>query len=84
MEGFDFAVQSDDGERLVIEVQGTITPETAIQLREKFLEVLEDKPQHVDIDLSNVTYIASAGIGAFVSFLRRLKEEGGTLKLFGL
>ena len=75
-----FVTQENDGVALVT-VQGQITAETASSLSEAFHTVLAEKPDRVIIDLAGSSYIASAGIGALVSFLRKMKENGSELSL---
>ena len=75
-----FITQENDGAALVT-VQGQITAETAGSLSQAFNEVLAKKPERVIIDLAGSSYIASAGIGALVSFLRKVKESGSDLSL---
>mgnify|MGYP003958646251 FL=1 len=43
-----------------------------------------DENKQVIFDLSSVRFIDSSGLGAILSFLRRLHDEGGDLKLVGL
>ncbi len=38
----------------------------------------------VVFDMSHVRFVDSTGLGTMVSFLKRLKAEGGDLKLYGL
>lgn len=38
----------------------------------------------VVIDLSGLRFVDSSGLGAFISFLRKLNAKGGDLKLCGL
>lgn len=72
-----------DGSPLVT-VEGSITAETAGTLSETMLGILESAPRLVTIDLSGAGYIASPGIGALVSFLRKTKQVGGDLVLRGV
>ena len=76
-------VKQGEGERLV-SVEGEITAETSRELSEALIGVLDDSPRKVVIDLAGAGYIASPGIGALVSFLRKLKQVGGDLVLSGV
>ena len=68
----------------VIALEGSITPETSPELRSVFEDVLSLQPTRVDLNLAGVSYIASAGVGTLISFLRRLKERNSTLRLLNL
>lgn len=40
--------------------------------------------KHVVFDMSKVRFVDSSGLGAILSYLRRLHQEGGDLRLSGL
>lgn len=52
-------------------------------LRQQLTDV-SDGHQQVVIDFSNVTFVDSSALGAFVALLRRLNQKGGELKVAGL
>ena len=65
-------------------VEGEIDAYTAPQLREG-LEVVEvQQGANIEVDLTNVNYIDSTGLGVFVSFYKRVQREGGDVRLVGL
>ena len=76
-------VEGRDGVVLV-RVRGEIDFNRSPELHEALLEVLEQKPRRVVIDLSNVAYIDSSGVGTLVDAQRRLKRDGGRVVLAGL
>ena len=45
---------------------------------------LIDAQPKLALDLAAVRFIDSSGLGALLSCLRKLKEKGGDLKLFGM
>jgi anti-sigma B factor antagonist len=45
------------------------------------MAVLFENHPRVVLDLHNVELVDSSGCGAFISFLRQLKSEGGDMKL---
>lgn len=65
-------------------VEGEIDAYTAPQLREG-LEVVEvQQGANIEVDLTNVNYIDSTGLGVFVAFYKRVQREGGDVRLVGL
>ncbi len=54
----------------------------APQLKSELLFLVNDGIKNILIDLSNVTYADSSGLGAFLFGIRQLKNIGGQLKLF--
>src|SRR6266480_6274089 len=46
--------------------------------------MIEKKPERVVIDLSDVTYIDSAGLAALIQAMQKVEEYGGKFSLAGL
>jgi len=84
MSVFQVKVVTEGEDERLVSVEGEITAETARELSEALINVLDDCPRKVVIDLSGAGYIASPGIGALVSFLRKLKQVGGDLGRSGV
>ena len=74
-----------EGENLaVIAVEGKLVLGAAVSsLREKLKKLLQTSAQHIIIDLSRVSYIDSAGIGALALAFFNAKNSGRSLKLGG-
>lgn len=67
---------------LILEVHRRITiGEGDVQLREKIHEGFQNGFKKILIDLGNVTYIDSAGIGELVAAYTAAKNRGVSLKL---
>ena len=72
------------GNVLVIDCAGAIVyGEGATELRKRVAELLAQNPQVV-LNLSEVTYVDSNGIGTFVSLKAAAQRAGGDLKLAAL
>lgn len=54
----------------------------APQLKSELLFLVNDGVKNILIDLSNVNYADSSGLGAFLFGIRQLKNIGGQMKLF--
>jgi anti-sigma B factor antagonist len=54
----------------------------APQLKSELLFLANDGKKNILIDLSNVNYADSSGLGAFLFGIRQLKNIDGQLKLF--
>ncbi len=67
----------------LIEVSGEIDASSSIELDDAIKEGLENN-RHILIDLQNLEYISSAGLGVFISYLEELKEKERKMILFGL
>lgn len=65
-------------------VVGEIDAFTAPKLKEKLASVQNIKGLQVEIDLSEVSYIDSTGLGVFVGFYKGLKENSDHMKITGV
>jgi anti-sigma B factor antagonist len=69
----------------VVDVSGRITlGEGCTQLRELIRGQLSQGNKHVLLNLGDVTYIDSSGIGELVSSYTAVSNQGGQLKLLNL
>jgi anti-sigma B factor antagonist len=70
---------------IVVDVSGRITlGEGCAQLRELIREQLGKGKKNVLLNLADVTYIDSSGIGELVSAFTAASNQGGQLKLLNL
>ena len=63
---------------VIAEVTGEIDISTVARLRERLFELAEGS-QPLIVDLNEITFIDSAGLGALVGTARRAAEHGGSL-----
>lgn len=85
----DFSVTSNDvtlasGQRAVVaKVVGEVDVYTAPRLKDKLLQLERDGIHHVAVDLAEVGFIDSVGLGVLIGGLRRARAGGGTVVLAG-
>ena len=73
------------GDVTVIDAAGRITlGEGASTFREKIRELVNNNSKKILLNLGDVTYIDSSGIGELVSGFTTVTNSGGQLKLVGL
>ncbi len=72
------------GDVVIVKVSGEITlkKNRNITLHEKVRGLVEQGHHKVLIDLGNVSYVDSAGLGELVQASSTVKNHGGSLKLF--
>ena len=75
---FDVAVTGIAG-RTVVTVRGEIDLSTANALREQLLDLVAAGSVDVVLDLNNVDFIDSTGLGAMIATRRKFQVEGGLL-----
>src|SRR5258707_15150722 len=69
----------------ILDLSGRITlGEVSVVLRDTIREVLGKGEKKILLNLGDVTYIDSSGIGELVSAFTAVRKEGGDLKLLNL
>ncbi|PID54123.1 MAG: anti-sigma B factor antagonist [Micrococcales bacterium] len=71
----------EQGDRSVVAVQGEIDVYTAPVLREHLNELVADGRHHLVIDMTEVEFLDSTGLGVLVGCLKRIRAQDGTLAL---
>ena len=74
------------GDVVIITVTGDITLNKGgdVQLKDKVQSLLQQGRKNLLIDLSNVSYVDSAGLGELVHAYATTKNRGGALKLMNV
>ncbi|MBN1192613.1 MAG: STAS domain-containing protein [Coriobacteriia bacterium] len=69
------------GAMCTIALSGEVDVYTSPKLKKELADVANAGCLHIVVDLDNLNFIDSSGLGVLVSALRRVKENGGTLRL---
>ena len=78
-------VEMESGGVTVLELSGRITlGEESNQLRTKIKDILAQGKKHLVLDLGNVSYIDSAGLGTLVAGYTSSQSQGAAMKLANL
>ncbi|PMC34006.1 anti-anti sigma factor [Bacillus sp. UMB0899] len=72
------------GDQTVVSVAGEIDAYTAPKLREAILPLAEEPNPNITINLKNVSYMDSTGLGVFVGLLKTVRKNNGQLNLVEL
>lgn len=75
---------SEDGGITVLEVAGELVEATGERLSGRLEERLAAGARKFVIDFESTTYMDSSGLGILVALARRVREEGGELRLSAL
>jgi anti-sigma B factor antagonist len=65
----------------VLTLKGTIETTNASGLEETLARVVDEQCYRIVVDLGGVTYISSAGWGIFISEIKKIRRNGGDIKL---
>lgn len=73
-----------EGEVTVIEVEGQLIVGNRQELKQRVLEELDSGARSFAIDFDKTGYIDSSGLGVLVSLSKKIREQGGELRLASL
>ncbi|MCU0843688.1 MAG: STAS domain-containing protein [Spirochaetes bacterium] len=73
-------VKENDAQVSVI-VNGDIEMMTIKEFKEKLLNLGQVTEKDIELDLANVEYIDSSGVGVLISLLKLQKKKGKVLKI---
>jgi anti-sigma B factor antagonist len=76
--------RTDKGDETILEIHGTLDALTAPDLRGVVDELVSERRRSITLDLSSLRLIDSSGVGLIVSLFRRIRPDGGELKIVGL
>lgn len=69
---------------VIVSLAGEIDAYTAPKLKEAILPLTKEENQLVEVNLEQVSYMDSTGLGVFISALKSTKEYNSQLKLVQL
>jgi anti-sigma B factor antagonist len=78
----DVTFAGDDGWAIVV-ITGELELATAPRLRQQVVNLVGEGHTRVVLDLTNVDFLDSIGLGVIVSVLKRVRSHGGELVLVG-
>jgi anti-sigma B factor antagonist len=80
-----FTVRKDEAKGVVIiGVDGQLIVGNRHELKQRVLDALAEGERKVLVDFTDTGYIDSSGLGVLVSLAKKMREEGGELRLAGL
>lgn len=72
-----------EGEAAVLTLAGEVDVSNVAEVREAGLKLLQSDTKRLVVDLSEVTYMDSSGLGMLVGLLKRVRESGGEVAIAG-
>ncbi|HON79234.1 MAG TPA: STAS domain-containing protein [Spirochaetota bacterium] len=72
---------NDTDNQVNVIVNGDIEMMTIKEFKEKLFDLGQNVDKDVELDLSNVDYIDSSGVGVLISLMKLQKKKGKTLKI---
>lgn len=71
-------------EAVVVKMAGDASVASIDELERQFMKLHALRPKTVVLDMSDLNFIASIGMGTIVSLQRAVTRNGGTVKLAGV
>ncbi len=78
-----FAIEKK-GDIVVVDVEGQLIVGNRQELKQKILDELEKGERKFLVDFTQTGYIDSSGLGVLVSLSKKIREQGGELRLANL
>ncbi|ADU28632.1 anti-sigma factor antagonist [Evansella cellulosilytica] len=74
----------DKGQAKTVHLNGEVDVYTADSLKKVLLPLAEKNNETIVVDLSNVNYIDSTGLGIFIGALKATNKSGSQFKITGV
>jgi len=75
---------NESDNKLTIKLAGEMDALGCSQIRPNLEQITQQNQSHIIIDINNVNFIDSSGIGAIVFLFKRLKEQSRTMEIIGV
>lgn len=73
--------RGNEGSTRILALQGYLDAHTAPVFEKAIQEEFEGGRRNIVVDCAGLTYISSAGLGVFMSFIEEIREAGGDIRL---
>ncbi|MEJ2054495.1 MAG: STAS domain-containing protein [Calditrichaceae bacterium] len=83
MSGFDVS-RSDFDSISVLHLSGFLDAHTVPVFEESIQKLIKQEIYNIIVNMENLDYISSAGLGVFMGFIEEIREQGGDIKLSNL
>ena len=69
---------------VTLQINGEIDMATGPELRQRIVQYVQDGHINIVLDLTNVDFVDSTGLGVLIGGLKRTRSHGGDLRCIGL
>ncbi|MCB0280946.1 MAG: STAS domain-containing protein [Calditrichae bacterium] len=83
MSGFEVS-RNDYDHISVLYLSGFLDAHTAPKFEDGLQKLIKEERVKIIVNLKNLDYISSAGLGVFMGFIEEIREKGGDIKLSNL
>ena len=79
-----FSVRKESNGVVVVSVDGQLIVGNRQELKQRIIDALEAGDRKFLVDFTRTGYIDSSGLGVLVSLSKKIRDQGGDLRLAGL
>jgi anti-sigma B factor antagonist len=79
-----FSLRKEGGGVVIVSVDGQLIVGNRQELKQLVIDALDGGARKFVVDFSRTGYIDSSGLGVLVSLSKKIREQGGDLRLAGL
>ncbi len=72
------------GDISVINLKGYLDAHTAPSLENNFSQLIDSNRFKIVVNFKDLAYISSAGLGVFMAYIEKIRENNGDIKLAGM
>jgi anti-sigma B factor antagonist len=83
MAEFNTAIK-DQGAVSIINLKGYLDAHTAPVLESNFVSLIDKSRFQIVVDFKDLAYISSAGLGVFMAYIEKIRDNNGDIKLSGM
>jgi anti-sigma B factor antagonist len=76
--------RTDSGDETILRIEGTLDAATAPDLRGVVDAIVDEGRLAITLELSGLRLIDSSGVGVIVSLFKRVRANGGQVRIQGL
>jgi len=76
--------RTDNGDESMLRIEGTLDAVTAPEVRPALDALVAENRKKITIDLSSLRLIDSSGVGVLVSLFKRVRANGGDVRVVGV
>lgn len=80
MAEFNTSIQ-EQGDISIIKLKGFLDAHTAPVLENNFNDLINKSKFKIVVDFKDLAYISSAGLGVFMAYIEKVRENNGDIKL---
>jgi anti-sigma B factor antagonist len=77
-----FQVERKDSQNIsILYIMGYLDAHTAPKLEKEIQDLIDEQNYNIIVNFTELSYISSAGLGVFMGFIEKVRENGGDIKL---